>query len=198
VDEDRQTRGQFTIDFQNSDQLALEHSLDYELLQDPFRIAPGVVVPSGSYDSRTTRVSYSLGQQRRINGRVSAATGTFYEGTKKEVSYSGRMSVSWIPRFVLEPSVALNRVRLPYGDFNATVISARFIVTPTPRMLLSGLVQYNALAHSLGSSLRLRWEYTPGSELFVVYSDGRTTAAPGVPDVLNRSVAVKVTRLLRF
>ena len=44
---------------------------------------------------------------------------------------------------------------------------------------------------------RLRWEYLPGSELFIVYSDGRGTLGPG-SDLLNRSFAVKATRLLRF
>ena len=44
----------------------------------------------------------------------------------------------------------------------------------------------------------MRWEYTPGSEVFVVYSDGRDTTAPGYPGLLNRSFAVKVTRLMRF
>jgi len=44
----------------------------------------------------------------------------------------------------------------------------------------------------------MRWEYTPGSELFVVYSDGRDTATGGYPGLQNRSVAVKATRLLRF
>jgi hypothetical protein len=31
-----------------------------------------------------------------------------------------------------------------------------------------------------------------------VYSDGRTTSGSGYPDLLNRSLAFKVTRLLRF
>jgi len=50
----------------------------------------------------------------------------------------------------------------------------------------------------MSSSVRLRWEYRPGSEVFIVYSDGRNTLTSGYPDLLNRSVAVKVTRLLRF
>jgi hypothetical protein len=58
-------------------------------------------------------------------------------------------------------------------------------------------VQFNADAHTLNSSVRLRWEYRPGSDLFVVYSDGRDTVALG-PNLLNRSVAVKFTRLMRF
>jgi hypothetical protein len=46
--------------------------------------------------------------------------------------------------------------------------------------------------------VRFRWEYSPGSELFLVYSDARDTAEEGFPALQNRTVAVKVTRLLRF
>ena len=51
-------------------------------------------------------------------------------------------------------------------------------------MFFSGLVQYNSRGESLGSNLRLRWEYTPGSELFIVYTmtttrtRSRQTASP--------------------
>jgi hypothetical protein len=65
-------------------------------------------------------------------------------------------------------------------------------------MLLTSLVQYNASAHTLNSSVRLRWEYAGGSELFLVYSDGRDTTVSGVPDVMNRTFALKITRLFRF
>jgi hypothetical protein len=44
----------------------------------------------------------------------------------------------------------------------------------------------------------MSWEYIPGSELFVVYSDGRTTTGAGYPDLVNRTIAVKATRLVRF
>jgi hypothetical protein len=88
-------------------------------------------------------------------------------------------------------------VDLPYGDFSARLYASRFTFTPTTRLLLSSLVQFNASARTLGSSIRLRWEYLPGSELFVVYSDGRDTA-PGGASLLNRTFAVKATRLVRF
>ena len=42
------------------------------------------------------------------------------------------------------------------------------------------------------------WEYTGGSQLFVAYSDGRDTSLSGVPQVLNRSLGIKLTRLVRF
>jgi hypothetical protein len=32
----------------------------------------------------------------------------------------------------------------------------------------------------------------------VVYSDGRNTLPPGMPGLVNQSIAVKLTRLVRF
>jgi hypothetical protein len=98
----------------------------------------------------------------------------------------------------MEPSITIDWVQLPYGDFTARLISSRFTLTPSARMLISSLIQYNAGANSLSSSVRLRWEYTGGSELFVVYSDGRDTLSTGYPGLVNRSFIVKVTRLLRW
>jgi hypothetical protein len=194
--QNRETRGTFVVDFQSSDQFTVDYTRDYELLPAPFSIATGVRVPAGGYTYSASRVSYNLGQQRKISGRMSASAGTLYDGTKQEIAYSGRWGV--VPRFSMEPSITLDWVQLPYGEFTARLVSSRFTLTPSARMLVSSLIQYNAAANSLSSSVRLRWEYTGGSELFVVYSDGRTTHAPGFPDVLNRTFAVKITRLVRF
>jgi hypothetical protein len=65
-------------------------------------------------------------------------------------------------------------------------------------MFVSSLVQYNSSNNSVSTNARLRWEYSPGSELFVVYNEGRDTQTRGVPDLQNRSLIVKVNRLLRF
>lgn len=188
--------GLFRIDFQSSDQASAEVSREYELLPAPFVISPGVIVPAGGYTYSTTRLNYTLGQQRKVSGRIAVAGGTLYDGTKSEVSYSGRWGV--VPQFSVEPSIALNWVSLPYGDFTARLVSSRFTVTPSARMSISSLVQYNVDSHIMSASARLRWEYTGGSELFVVYSDGRDTATTGFPLLQNRTVAIKVTRLIRF
>ena len=192
----REVSGLFRIEFQSSDQFSTEYSREFELLPSRFAIAPGVIVPAGGYTYSTTRVSYSLGQQRRVSGRLSAATGSLYDGTKSEVSYSGRWGV--IPQFSLEPSVTLAWGSLPYGDFNARLVGSRFTVTPSARMQISSLVQFNVDGKTLTSSARLRWEYMGGSDLFVVYSDGRDTRNVGFPGLVNRTFAIKATRLLRF
>jgi hypothetical protein len=69
----------------------------------------------------------------------------------------------------------------------------------TPRMFVSGIVQYSSAARSLGSNLRFRWEYRPGSELFVVYTDDYDSdPAAGAQALRNRAFVVKVNRLLRM
>jgi len=65
-------------------------------------------------------------------------------------------------------------------------------------MFVSALVQVNSSNDSLGANIRLRWEYQPGSELFVVYNEQRDTLTRQLPDVVNRAFIIKVNRLFRF
>jgi hypothetical protein len=194
--EDRLISGRFGVEFNSSDEVELTATRQYELLPSDFAIAPRVVVPAGGYTYETLNATYNLGQQRRISGRLTALYGSFYEGTRTSLTYSGRIGVS--AHFAAEPNISLNWVRLPYGDFDARLVGMRFGVAPTARLGFSALTQFNPTSHSLTSSARMRWEYTPGSEFFIVYSDGRDTASHGYPGLQNRSFAVKVTRLLRF
>jgi len=192
----RDATGLFRIDFQSSDQASLEYSHEYELLPAPFAISPGVVVPAGGYAYQTTTAAYTLGQQRPLSGRLSASAGTLYGGTRQDAGFSGRWGVT--PRLSIEPAVTFNWVQLPYGEFTAHLASTRVTVTPSARMLISSLIQWNPAAGTFTSSARLRWEYTGGSELFVVYSDGRDTRTAAVSPLLNQAIAIKVTRLIRF
>jgi hypothetical protein len=68
----------------------------------------------------------------------------------------------------------------------------------SPRMFASTLVQYNSGTRSLTANARFRWEYQPGSELFIVYNDERDTRARAFPDLMTRSFVVKINRLFRF
>ena len=51
---------------------------------------------------------------------------------------------------------------------------------------------------SVSTKLRLRWEYQPGRERFVVYNDQRDTELRSTPMLENRAFVVKFTRLFRF
>ena len=194
--EDRSQSGQFGIEFNSSDQVEVSLERYYERLPADFAISPGVVVPAGGYSTQTVSGNYTLAQQRKVSGRLSASRGSFYGGTRTSAGYSGRIAFS--ANLGVEPNITLNWVKLPYGDFNARLFGLRLSVSPTARLGFSGLTQFNPASRTLTSSARMRWEYTPGSELFVVYSDGRDTGVRNFPLLQNRSIAVKATRLLRF
>lgn len=194
--EETEVRGNLGIDFSSGDTASVTYTRNFELLENKFDINPGTTVAAGGYNYQNLALSYSRGQQRKVSGRLSFAYGSLYEGTKTEAGYGGRVAI--IPQFAVEPSVSLNWVRLPVGDFEAPVIGTRVIFTPNPRTQVTSFIQYNGGSRSLSSSFRMRWEYRPGSEVFIVYSDGRDTSKPGYPDLSNRSIALKVTRLLRL
>ena len=198
--ETREAQGRFGIEFENSDQFNTTFTRSYEFLERPFRIAPGVIIPVGGYGFQDVQTGFTFGQHRRLSGRVSVQHGGFFSGDRTTVGVNqGRVELT--PQFSLEPSYSYNRVDLPEGLFTTHLVRTRTTYTMTPLMFVSALVQYNSSTDSLSTNLRLRWEYTPGSELFIVYNEDRDTDVL-MPDrvsaIRNRAFVVKVNRLFRF
>ena len=65
-------------------------------------------------------------------------------------------------------------------------------------MFVSALTQYNSTTHTVSTNARFRWEYLPGSELFVVYNEERNTLVQDRSSLSGRSFIVKMNRLFRF
>ena len=193
----RDADGLFSIDFENSDKFSVGYHGTYEFLPQPFRIAPGVILPVAGYDYHDARTSFTFGQQRPVFGTVAAEYGTFYDGHRTTFRLSGGRA-KLMTRLSVEPSVSINRVELPQGRFTTRLFGSRVTFTATPAMFASAFLQYNSSNNGLGTNVRFRWEYQPGSELFIVYNEQRDTDVRSLPDLLNRSLIVKVNRLFRF
>jgi hypothetical protein len=194
--ESRDQQGTFRVDFTSGDRTQIQFTKSFELIEVPFTLAKGVRIPVGDYTFQQLEGSFTFGPQRKVSGTASAMYGSFYDGTVSEGSWRGRLEFS--PQFYAEPTVTFNRVDTPWGSGFSNLVSSRLTYTLTPRMFVSGLVQYQTRTDSVTTNARFRWEYRPGSELFVVYSDGRSTLTRGVPDLQSRSFVVKVTRLFQF
>jgi len=187
----------FGIDFENSDQFSASYTENYEnLVQD--ETISGALISAGRYSFREAEAGFTFGPHRRISGGVSVRRGEYFDGDLTSLRFNqGRIAV--LPDLSVEPSLSFNWIDLPQGRFDQHVAVTRVTYTMTPRAYISGLVQYNSGNDSFSTNFRLRWEWAPGSELFLVYTEARDT------DVLDRwstlesrGFVVKVNRLFRL
>jgi hypothetical protein len=195
--ETRHATGEFALEFQSADRLSVLYTDFFEYLPAPFRVGGNVTLPVGGYDFETLRLGYNISQQRTLSANLSVEYGTFYNGHKTSLSIGrGRIVVS--SQLSFEPTYSINAVTLDQGRFTTHLLGNRTTYTVTPQMFVSALVQYNSDTKSVSTNARLRWEYQPGSELFVVYNDDRNTQTRGFPSLSTRALIVKVNRLFRF
>jgi hypothetical protein len=195
--ETREQKATFGIDFESSDSFRLDYMRTSEFLPRTFEISPGIALPVGGYDYGSVRIGYNIGQRRRVSAQLAVDHGTFFNGHRTSVQISrGRVNVS--TQLSLEPTYTVNRVRLAEGAFTSHLTGTRITYTMTPMMFASALVQYRSDGRMVSTNARLRWEYQPGSELFVVYNDERDTFGRHFPSLINRAIIIKVNRLFRL
>ncbi|MEQ1856117.1 MAG: hypothetical protein ABL963_06595, partial [Longimicrobiales bacterium] len=201
--------GQFSAQLENSDNVSFGFSHNHENLVSPARIS-GALVPAGEYGFNEAQVSFRLGPQRFFSANLSASHGHYYGGTITSAGLGGgRIEVT--PQISVEPSVSLNWIHLPNaqvpGRYDQHVAVTRVTYTMSPRAYVSGLVQYAFTENDAGSSgndtfsanFRFRWEWAPGSELFLVYTEDRNPDVTSRWSTLrNRGFVLKVNRLLRI
>jgi hypothetical protein len=189
-----------TTEFEEGDSINFSVSDEFEMLSRPFQIASGITLQTGKYDFTSYSANYRLGTQRKFSGLFSLRVGDFWSGTNSAIGLSaGRIELS--PQLSIEPSYSFNKVKLPEGDFRTELGRLRITYTLSPRMYVGGLVQYDSNSKSVSTNFRFRWEWAPGSELFVVYSDDRDTKPFGDPhsfELRNRGLSIKFNRLFQI
>jgi hypothetical protein len=187
----------FGIEFQTGDRFGAAASRGLEFIPAPFRVGNQATVPIGAYDFDLVRISYNISQQRRLSGNVALERGAFYGGHRTAFSVGrGRVNVS--SRLSLEPTYSVNWIDVPQGAFTTHLLGSRVTYSISPLMFGSALLQYNSSTNTVALNARLRWEYHPGSELFVVYNESRDTLGRDRTLQPGRALIVKINRLFRL
>ena len=181
--------------FESSDRFVVTHSLTEEHLLEGFPLSSEVDVPAGNYRFARSGVRFWFGTHRAVSGYVRYEFGDFFGGTRQEVGYWGRAEVN--RRVSMEPNISLNWITVPEGEVRAQVSRLRATYTVSPRSFVGALVQYNSAAQLFSANVRFRWEYSPGSDVFVVVSTNRD-GDDGLSGLTDRALVVKFTRLFRF
>ena len=144
----------------------------------PFNIYKGVVIPPGLYRWSRHQLTYGTAQDRRWTLHFFERFGTYYNGRLNEARIRAEYRVN--ERFSVSFSEQWNRFQLPVtgGDFSILIGSLQGNYSFSRFLTLSALVQMNT-ANTQGASanIRLRWNYRPDSDLYIIYTAGQQFAS---------------------
>ena len=141
--------------------------------------------------------SYAMGLQRRVSGTWSVQAGEFYDGHLTSVGFtSARVSV--VPQWSIEPSVSVNAVTLPVGDFTTTVVRARSDYGFSPRMFARQPFCNTVRRTTPSAAIFVTGGVSSGQRTVCRGTDERDTLTSGYPGLRNRAFVVKINRLLQF
>jgi len=151
---------------------------EFEHLDAPFEIYPGVIVPAGSYQWHRYRTEANTATKRWWVIDFAYWWGGFYDGIRKQTG----VGVTLKPNSHL--SIALrgdrNDISLREGRFYTQVVTARADYNLTPNVSWQNLEQYDNETRVLSFQSRFRWILKPGNDLFLVFNRGwvRTPEGP--------------------
>jgi hypothetical protein len=195
--------------FASGDVFEVTTRRSFERLDVPFRIfrrpaghgSEDVVIPAGDHTAWSWEVSGRTAGQRAVTLSSAVQGGQFWSGTRLQ----GRVLLDVRPRpgFELGTEYERNDVRLPQGVFvtNLVRISSGWHVSP--RMSLTGHVQYDDVSRVVGTFTRFRWIVRQGSDVYLVYTHN-LLADPASLDrarslsTIERKAASKITFTHRF
>jgi hypothetical protein len=159
------------VRFESGDRFELNWYPHGETLLAPFEIAPGVVIPPGSYDFTRWRLEAQTSEHRPLQFGTTTWFGTFYNGHLTQWENYIRWT-SPKGKVQLDLDTENDFGHLPVGNFVQRLWSVRAAYAWNPNLVLSSFVQYDTESQNIGTNTRLRWTIKPGNDLFVVWNRG--------------------------
>ncbi len=145
----------------------------------PLELTDTVTIPVGVYHFVRHQVAFGTDPSRAFAFQARFNFGGYYRGTRD--AYTGRLFVKPSSHFGLSLIEDYNVVRLPQGNFNLSLFSARFDWNPSVRLLSSLLVQSDNVDHLTDAQAIVRWLINPATDFFFVFDRqiGRGFERPG-------------------
>jgi len=174
----------------------------------PFNIYKNVSIPVGEYHWTRHQLTYGTSQEHRFIMNFFERFGTYYNGHLNEARIRAtyraneRLSFSFSEewdRFRLGVTTDLAGNALPRsaGDFSVVVGGFQTNYSFSRFLTLSALIQMDTANNQAASAnIRLRWNYRPDSDLYVIYTAGQRFAslvAANPPQFYENRFAIKYT-----
>ena len=139
-----------------------------EHLTEPLPLTDRVAIAPGSYHFVRRQIAFGTNPSLPFAFQANFNFGGYYAGRRDR--YVSR--IFWKPNEHLGVTVIedYNAVRLPQGDFNLSLFSARIDWNASVRLLSSLIVQSDNVDRLTNVQAIVRWLIDPATDLFVVYS----------------------------
>ena len=194
INDDWQSYSVFTAPlywlFESGDSIELNVRPAGENITEPFEIADGVIIPVDKYHFMRYRIEGKFAAKRRVNGSASWWLGTFYEGHLDEF----RLELNWNPSSLIgfELNGIRNVGRLPFGDFDQTLIGTRVRFNVTSDLQLNSYVQYDTDSRILGINARIHWIFSPLGDVFLVFNQNTFNDLTDRWTLQNEQILLKI------
>ncbi len=168
-----------------------------QLITTPFHIYKNVFIPNGLYHFARHQLTYGSGQDRRFTYNFFERFGGYYGGTLNE--FRVRANYRPTPRFSISASETWDRFRLPLtnGSFSVVLASLQGNYSFSRFLTFTSLIQMDTSnTQAVSANLRLRYNYRPDSDLYIIYNVGTqfaSIAPANPPQVRETRFAVKWT-----
>jgi hypothetical protein len=183
------------LEFADGGKFGPEFNIYHEGLQQPFEIAPGVILPVGGYTYNSLGLDWTTNPSAPFNVLMRGDFGPFYNGRRNggNATFTLRRGASVSTSLLVD----YQNVHLAQGTFERKLVGARVAYFFTPRIFVQTLTQYSNQAQVWTANARFAWLSTAGTGLFVVFNDGEQ--ADGFfswRQPQSRSLVVKYARQL--
>ena len=191
-------QGTFRADFNNGaytdDDIA---DVFTQRITTPFHIYKNVFIPNGLYHFARHQLTYGSGQDRRFTYNFFERFGGYYGGTLNE--FRVRANYRRTAKFSISASATWDRFRLPLpsGNFSVVLASLQANYSFTRFLTFTSILQMDTSnTQAASANLRLRYNYRPDSDLYIIYNVGTqfaSIAPANPPQVRETRFAVKWT-----
>src|SRR5215472_7626408 len=161
----------------------------------PLNIYKSIFIPNGLYHFARHQLTYGSRLDRRFTYNFFERFGSYYGGTLNEF----RVRATYRPtaRFSASLVQTWNRFRLPQGNFSVDLASLQGSYSFSRFLSLSSTLQMDtANTQAVSANIRLRYNYRPDSDLFVIYNLGTqfvSLAAANPQQIRETRFAIKFT-----
>ncbi len=156
------------LENQSADSLSVRLARSKDVLQTPFEISPGIVIPVGAYAYDWGIVQLQTGNQRSLYGGLTVGQGGFLGGTR----LTQRSSLGWRRSryFSMQVSYGVDEIDLPAGKFTTRISSFRFDTVMSAKISWVNLLQYDNRSEVASLNSRLHWTPEAGRNVYVVFN----------------------------